>query len=143
MYKNAKLYDAMLENYSKRLMPAVDYDLHIDGSMTVKNDTVDFYRHIDFTQIVEMFFGVVEETIKTELVPELDYLVRWERARSSMRDVVDMPDKKATQFILFVQQNHGKFPKSRRSFFQELTDEEIEALTKIVKENILFPPTPM
>ena len=60
-----------------------------------------------------------------------------------MRDVVDMPDKKATQFILFVQQNHGRFPKSHRSFFQELTDEEIEALTKIVKENILFPPTPM
>lgn len=143
LYKNAKLYDAMLENFSKRLLPAVDYDLHIDGSMTVKNDTVDFYRHIDFTQIVEMFFGVVEETIKTELVPELDYLVRWERARSSMRDVVDMPDKKVTQFILFVQQNHGRFPKSRRSLFQELTDEEIEALTKIVKENILLPLTQM
>ena len=143
LYKNTKLYDGMLENFSRRLLEHVDFDLHTDGSMTVNNDTVDFYRYIDFTQIVESFFAVVEETIKTELVPELDYLVRWERARSYMRDVVDMPEKKATQFILFVQQNQGEFPKSRRKFFQELTDEEIASLAKIVKENILSSPTSM
>lgn len=141
LYKNAKLYDGMLESFSRRLLEYVDYDLHTDGSMTVNNDTIDFYRYIDFTQIVESFFAVVEETIKTELVPELDYLVRWERARSCMRDVVDMPEKKATQFILFVQQNQGKFPKSRRKLFQELTDEEIASLAKIVKDNILSSPT--
>lgn len=137
LHKNAKLYDGMLENFSKRLLPLVKYHLAPDGSMSVENDTVDFYRYIDFTQITEAFFGAVEQTLKTELVPELDYLVRWEQARSRMREIVDMPNKKVTQFILFAQQNKGVFPKGRRGFFPELSDEEIASLAKIVREELL------
>ncbi|MBR4662859.1 MAG: Fic family protein, partial [Lentisphaeria bacterium] len=136
LYKNARLYDSMLENFSKRLMPLVKFHLSDDGSMTVTNETADFYRYFDFTQIVEAFFGVVEETLKTELVPELDYLARWERIRSRMRDVVDMPDRKITQFILYVQQNGGSFPKRRRKEFVELSNDEIASLAAIVKEEL-------
>jgi hypothetical protein len=138
LYKNAKLYDGMLESFSRRLLPLVEYRLAADGSMTVGNDTVDFYRHIDFTRIVEDFFGAVEQTLKNELLPELDYLVRWEKTRLLMREIVDMPDKKATQFILFTQQNKGIFPKARRKMFQELGDEEIASLAKVVKD-VLMP----
>jgi len=136
LYKDAKLYDGMLENFSKRLLPQVEYHLAGDGAMTVYNDTADFYRYVDFTRIVEDFFGVVEATLKTELVPELNYLVHWERVRQQMRDIVDMPDRKADQFVLFVQQNHGDFPKRRRNDFEELSDDEITALTKIIKEEL-------
>ncbi len=138
LYKNAKLYDGMLESFSRRLLPLVEYRLAADGSMIVENDTVDFYRHIDFTRIVEDFFGAVEQTLKNELLPELDYLVRWEKARSLMREIVDMPDKKAVQFIFFTQQNNGIFPKARRNMFQELADEEIASLAKVVKD-VLMP----
>lgn len=137
LHKNAKLYDGMLENFSKRLLPLVKYHLAADGSMSVENDTADFYRYIDFTQIAEAFFGAVEQTLKTELVPELDYLARWEQARSRMREIVDMPDKRVSQFILFAQQNRGAFPRGRRNCFPELTDEEIAALAKIVEEELL------
>ncbi len=115
----------------------VEYNLAADGSMSVENDTADFYRHFDFTQIVEVFFGAVEQTLKTELLPELDYLVRWERARSRMREIVDMPDRKAAQFIFFTQQNKGVFPKGRRNMFQELSDEEVASLAKAVREELL------
>ena len=138
LYKNAKLYDGMLESFSRRLLPLVEYRLAADGSMTVENDTVDFYRYIDFTRIVEDFFGAVEQTLKNELLPELDYLVRWEKARSLMREIVDMPDKKVAQFILFTQQNNGIFPKARRKLFQELADVEIASLAKVVKD-VLMP----
>ena len=74
----------------------------------------------------------------TELLPELDYLVRWEQTRTLMQEIVDMPDKKMAQFILFTQQNHGDFPKGRRNVFQELSDEEIASLAKIVKD-VLMP----
>lgn len=137
LYKNARLYDSMLESFSRRLLPHVDYQLAPDGTMTVKNDTVDFYRYIDFTKIVEEFFRAVEQTLKSELLPELDYLVRWEQARSQMRAIVDMPDKKMAQFILFTQQNRGEFPKGRRDLFSELSDEEIASLAKIVKDVIM------
>ena len=48
-----------------------------------------------------------------------------------------MPNKKLTQFILFAQQNKGVFPKGRRVFFPELSDEEIASLAKIVREELL------
>lgn len=140
LYKNAKLYDGMLESFSRRLLPLVEYRLAADGAMVVENDTVDFYRHIDFTRIVEDFFDAVEQTLKNELLPELDYLVRWEKARLLMSEIVDMPEKKAAQFILFTQQNQGNFPKARRNMFRELADEEIASMAKVVKD-VLMPVT--
>ena len=137
LYKNAKLYDGMLEFFSRRLLPLIEYRLASDGTMTVENNTVDFYRHIDFTQIAEDFFGAVEQTLKNELLPELDFLVRWEKALSRMKEIVDMPDRKAAQFILFTHQNNGQFPKSRRSMFQELSDEEIASLAKVIKNTLI------
>ena len=54
-----------------------------------------------------------------------------------MREIVDMPDKKVAQFILFVQQNKSVFPKGRRGMFQELSDGEILALTAVVNDELL------
>ena len=138
LYKNSKLYDSMLESFSKKLLSLVDYQLADDGSMTVMNDTADFYRFINFTSIVEKFFDVVEETLKTELVPELDYLIAWERTREQMRELVDMPEKKVMLFIKFTEQNNGVFPNSRRDSFRELTDNEIAELAQIVKKEIIL-----
>ena len=118
-------------------MPLVEYHLDAAGVMTIENETADYYRYINFTQIVEEFFDVVEETLQTELIPELDYLAAWDRARSRMRSIVDMPEQKAMQLIRFVQQNNGEFPKRRRDFFSELTDEEIAELAEIVRTEIL------
>ena len=106
--------------------------------MTVHNSTADFYRYINFTNIAEKFFDVVEETVRNELVPELDYLIAWEHAREKMREIVDMPGKKVVQFILFTQQNNGNFPQRRRELFSELTDQEIQQLADIVKKEILL-----
>ena len=138
LYKNIRLYDAMLESFSKKLLPLVDYSLAEDGTMTVHNSTADFYRYINFTNIAEKFFDVVEETVRNELVPELDYLIAWEHAREKMREIVDMPGKKVVQFILFTQQNNGNFPQRRRELFSELTDQEIQQLADIVKKEILL-----
>ena len=138
LYKNARLYDEMLESFSRNLLPLVDYSLADDGTMTVRNATADFYRYINFTYIAEKFFDVVEETVRHELVPELNYLIAWERVRTQMRKIVDMPEKKVLQFILFTQQNNGNFPKRRREQFSELTDQEIQQLTDIVKKEILL-----
>lgn len=138
LYKNARLYDRMLESFSRKLLPLIDYSLAEDGSMTVHNATADFYRYIDFTYIAEKIFDVVEETVRHELVPELEYLIAWEHARAKMREIVDMPEKKVLQFILFTQQNHGIFPKRRREQFSELTDPEIRQLADIVKKVIIL-----
>lgn len=141
LLKNQLAYDAMLESFSERLMPLLDYRINEIGEINVLNDTSDFYRYIDFTPIVEAFQKIVADTIETEWRAELDYLKRYDQIRARMRNVVDMPEKKANQFILFVQQNGGKFPSRRRDFFMELDDETINKLENAVSltegENVL------
>ncbi len=137
LYKNPTSYDRMLESFSKRLMPLINYELDTLGVMTVENETADFYRYINYTEIVELFFEIIEKTLETELVPELDYLKSWEQARTQMRNIVDMPEKKIRLFITFVQQNNGSFPKNRRKMFEELSDAEISSLTRVINKNIL------
>jgi hypothetical protein len=137
MYKNHRQYDSMLESFSKKLMPFIKYHLDEDGEMTVLNDTADFYRFINFTMIAEELYSIVEATLKTELIPELDYLLAWDRVREKMRNIVDMPEAKTLKFITFVQQNKGTLPKRRRALFSELTDDEIRRLAKVISKELL------
>ena len=134
LLKNPGVYDPMLESFSARLMPLLEYSIDDYGEITVKNDTADFYRFIDMTPIVEEFQKIVLTTIQTEWKAELNYLQSYDKMRSAMRDIVDMPDKKANQFIMFVQQNNGVLPQSRRKLFSELSDEEVAGLEKAVSQ---------
>lgn len=53
--KNPGIYDQMLESFSKRLMPLRQYSIDDCGGVSVKNDSVAFYRFIAMTPIVEEF----------------------------------------------------------------------------------------
>lgn len=127
----------MLESFSKHLMPLVDYHLNLIGEMEVKNGTADFYRFIDFTEIVEQFFELIGEALETELISELEYLDAWDRARAKMREIVDMPERRLALFIRFTEQNGGVLPNKRRGEFPELSDEEVLRLSSVIREEIL------
>ena len=133
LIKRQKEYDRMLETFSRRLMECIQYDMDEAGEVTVRGETADYYRFIDYTPIVSGFQRIIAETIETEWKYELDYLVSYDRMREGMREVVDMPDKKANQFILFANQNGGKLSQSKRKLFLELTDEEIWRMEQIVQ----------
>lgn len=134
MLKAPRDYDEALESFSKRLMPHLSYEIDSDGEVTVSNDSRDYYRSIDYTPIVEYFQKVVATTILTEWKAELDYLKQYDRMREGMRRIVDLPEKKANQFIMFVQQNGGRISQRKREFFAELTDDEVRRLEKVVRE---------
>ena len=68
----------------------------------------------------------------SQLRVELEYLRDYDRIRTVMRAIVDMPEKKANQFILFTQNNGGVLLERRREMFSELTDEEIKCLEAVV-----------
>ena len=135
MLKHPLEYDKALESFSRRVMPLLDCEVEQGGEITVRNDSRDLYRAIDYTPIVEYFLQVVDQTIQTEWKSELDYLRRYDRMRAEMRMIVDMPEKSANRFISFVQQNGGKLSKARREWFSELTDEEITRLEEAVRNN--------
>ena len=121
-----------MESFSRRIMPRLAYEIDVDGEVTVSNDSRDFYRAVDYTPIVEYFQEVVATTIRTEWKAELDYLKQYDRMREAMRRIVDLPEKKANQFIKFVQQNGGELAQRKREFFAELTDDEIARLERVI-----------
>lgn len=136
LLKNPNRYDAILETFSRRVMQVVEYDVNEIGEVSVSNDTIEHYRFIDFTVIVEKFIDVMRETMEKEWKAELAYLQGYDAARNAMRLIVDMPEKKANQFIRFLMQNAGKLSKGKRHFFPELSDSEISALESAVKQGM-------
>ena len=137
LLKKTATYDRMLETFSRRLMPRLEYDVSADGEVAVRGEGVDFYRYIDFTPIVEDFQRLIVETIRTEWRYELDYLADYDRMRREMREVVDLPEKKANLFILFAKNNGGHLLAAKRPFFAELSDDEISQLERIVAVNVV------
>lgn len=137
-YKNRLLYDQMLESVSKRILPLIKYKLSgHDGSMTVENETAEFYSFLDMTLIAELFYETVLKVIEDDFANELKFLAAYVKTRQEMRSVVDLPEVKARSLIMFVRQNGGILPKKRHNEFAELTDDEINDLTMIIRNHLL------
>lgn len=132
LLKRAADYDRMLESFSRRLMKVIDFDIDENGEVGVIGESADYYRFIDYTPIVAQFQQMMADTITTEWKVELDYLRAYDDMRKGMREIVDMPDKKANQLIMFVRGNNGTLSKAKREKFSELTDEEIHALEAVI-----------
>ena len=115
-------------------MEHVDYVLDQQGRMTVRNETANYYRHIDLTPIVEALFDVARETLSQELLPELRQLMLWDEIQTRFRAIVDMPDARAQLFARLALQNDGHLAKGRRDDFPELTDDEIAALERAIAD---------
>ena len=128
-------YDLALESYSKPLMEQLDYSLDTFGQMKVITDSVDFYRHIDCTALAEKTADFVEETLKSELPAELEFLQQYDEARFNMANIVDLPNREADLFLKFVRDNGGVLSRNRRKQgrFALLTEEEISELETVVK----------
>ncbi len=132
LLKRSADYDHMLESFSRRLMKVINYDIDGNGEVEVIGESADYYRFVDYTPIVAQFQQMMADTITTEWKVELDYLKAYDVMRKGMREIVDMPDKKANQFIMFVRNNNGTLSKAKRDKFGELTDEEIHALETVI-----------
>jgi hypothetical protein len=132
-------YDECLESFSIPLLQVVDYREHEDGSLTVHGETSGLYRYFDATRMAEDLYRWVSETIETEFVHELDYLDRFRKARASMLEVVDLPDKQLNLFVKLVRANRGVLSAAKQPFFSMLLPAEIQRLEQIIRDNLLTP----
>jgi len=134
MLRQMAKYDETLEFFSRPLMERVEYRLNDRGEMTVLRETADFYRYMDMTKMAERLFEFVEDTIDRELVEEFDFLVQYDRIKTGLREIVDMPDRKLDLFIRLCLQNKGILSKRKRDQFAELTEDELAAMQRVVQE---------
>jgi hypothetical protein len=131
-----KEYDAVLEAYSKPLMERVQYSKTPEGELQVKNEEeiAAYFRHPDLTVQTQYLAHVIAETISQDMPAELDFLFRYDQFKQSLREVVDMPDRKLDLMITLLHQNNGKFAKRRRKHFEELTEAEVEKMEGLYGE---------
>lgn len=128
-------YRTTLQGHSAPLMDFIEWRPTTSGNVEVVNETADLYRFFDCTPEAEFLYDCVRRTVEQDLPEEIEYLKRHDEAMRRIMDTVDMPNRLAEDFILFVRQNQGMLPKSRRKKeFSALTDKEVLALEAIVRQ---------
>jgi len=129
-------YDRCLERFSKPLLDVIDYRLDDRGALTVSDETAHHYRYFDATPMAEQLFGWIDRTIEVDLKEELEFVAAFQRARDATRAIVDLPDKLLDLFVSLCWQNRGRLAERKRSRFERLTDEEIQAMEAAVRREM-------
>jgi Fic family protein len=128
-------YRKTLQGHSGPLMEFIDWQPTPDRNVEVTHDTADLYRYFDCTAEAEFLYSCVARTVDHDLPNEIDFLHRQDEAQSRIMEIVDMPDRLAQDLLMFMRQNGGKIPKSRRkNEFAALTDEEATRIEAIYSE---------
>ena len=128
-------YGAVLEDYSRRLLPLIEWEPTERGNVRVLNDTADFYRFFDATPHAEFLFECVRRTIEEDLPDETDFLRRYDRFTGHLQAIADMPDRTADLLFRFLHQNAGRLSnRARKGEFERLTDEETERIERLYGE---------
>ena len=134
-------YGAVLEDYSRRLFPLIEWEPTERGNVRVLNDTADFYRFFDATPHAEFLFGCVRTTIEEDLPNEAEFLRRYDQFTGHLQAIVDMPDRTADILFRFLHQNGGRLSRREREReFEALTDEETKGIERLYDE--VFGPPP-
>lgn len=140
MLRQRRQYDEVLESFSKKIMPFIDYQTDEKGYVRVKDETSDLYRFWDATQFVEYLFDAIAETIETDLREEIGFLEIFDDALEAANNIVEMPDRQASLLVRLIMQNKGKLSKNKRTKFDKLTTKEIKQIEKsvsaIIKNNL-------
>ena len=128
-------YRATLEDYSRRLLPRIEWEPTKRGNVRVLNDTADFYRFFDATPQAEFLFECVRRAIEEDLPNETDFLRRYDRFTGHLQAIADMPDRTADLLFRFLHQNGGRLSRrAREGEFEALTDEETERIERLYAE---------
>ena len=130
-----ELYRGVLEDYSKKILPFIDWTPTEKMNVEVLNDTGDFYRYFDATNCVEFLYECVEKTIRNDLPKEIDFLKKYDLFKQRIGDFLEMPSSMIDLLFKFINQSHGQL--SKRGLdkeFSALTKDEVKRIEEIYKE---------
>jgi len=125
-------YRAVLESYSARLLPFIEWTPTDKFNVEVTNETGDFYRFFDATPHAAFLYSCVQKTIEVDLPYETEFLRRYDQFRAAIDDMFDMPGRTVDLLFRFLQQNDGQLSaRARGKEFSALTDHEVERVENI------------
>lgn len=131
--RNLRTYHEVLEEFSKSIIPYIQWHWTVDKGITVDNDTADLYRYFDATAVAEFLYDCVTDTVERDLREELGFVAVFDKAVASVKDIVGMPDRRASLIVSLCMHNGGVLAKRKRKMFKELTDSEISEIESAVQ----------
>jgi Fic/DOC family len=127
-------YREVLESYSGRLLPIVEWKPTESGNVEVLNDTGDFYRFFDATPHAEFLYACVLKTIDEDLPNEMHFLKSFDQFRAGIEHMIDMPERTIHKLFVFLRQNGGRLSKRvRENEFAELTPQEVSQVEELYR----------
>ena len=125
-------YRQVLEAYSRRLLPLIEWEPTPEFNVRVLNDTGDFYRYFDATPHAEFLYACVQKTIDEDLPAETRFLQRYDDFRRQVEAFLDMPERLIDLLFRFLSRNDGRLSqRARAQEFSALTDEEAQRVEAI------------
>ncbi|MDD2704953.1 MAG: Fic family protein [Acidocella sp.] len=134
--RDRRSYDEMLQTFSKPVLEFTQWRWTSEQEITVTNETGDLYRYFDATAFAEYLYDRVADTVRRDLKEELGFVAIFDRALTDVREIIDMPDRRASLFVRLCMQNGGRLSATKRQQFAELTDAEIARLETAVQQAI-------
>ena len=134
IYRKIDKYYNILNSFSQSILEFINWELPAGGEMVIHNNTVDLYRFPDLTLHAEFLYECLEDAIRIDLKQELEFLAIFDRVLETIKNVVDMPDRRAHLLARLLLQNSGKLSKRKRGDYAELTDTEIEEMERGVQD---------
>ncbi|MGH9163328.1 MAG: Fic family protein [Vicinamibacteraceae bacterium] len=131
--RDQRRYNEALETFSSPLFDFIEWRFTSDQEIVVLNDTANLYRYFDATPLVEYLSDRVADTIRIDLREELDFVQTYDRALAAIRDIVDMPDRRASLLVRLCLQNGGRLSNTKRGLFSELSDMEVGQMEAAVQ----------
>lgn len=132
--RDRRSYDQVLAAFSKPLSEFIAWHWTPQQEIVVTNDTGDLYRYFDATVFAEHVYDRVADTVRRDLKEELGFVAVFDRAFTAVREIVDMPDRRASLFVKLCMQNGGRLSTVKRAQFAELSDAEIAQLETQVQQ---------
>ncbi|MGR7996143.1 Fic family protein [Xanthobacter sp. ZOL 2024] len=131
--RDRRAYDQVLETFSQPSLAAISWRWTKGREIVVTSDSADLYRYFDATVLAEYLYDRVIETVETDLKRELGFLAIFDQAMEGVREIVDMPDRRAALLVRLLLQNGGRLSAAKRPQFVELSDAEILAMEDVVR----------
>src|SRR6266404_1592290 len=132
MLRDLARYDKALNAFSGKIGPFIEYRMDDVQKMTVLNETRGLYPYFDATTQAEYLYQCVAETIEKDLREEIGFIEKYDRALDETKEIVDMPDKRASLLVRLIMQNNGRLAKSKRELFSEITDDELARIEQAI-----------
>ncbi|WP_311974436.1 Fic family protein [Bradyrhizobium glycinis] len=131
-------YKSVLESYSGRLLPCIQWEATPENNVNVLNDTADFYRFFDATPHAEFLYECVRQTIEQDLPNETNFLRNFDTFRAGIENMIDMPERMLNNLFGSLRQNEGKLSKrARENEFAQLTADEVGKIEELYRSSFL------